>query len=376
MERPKWKLAFDSPLKLPIITGKKIEDANSNLLEVILLDADTGEPSAHPNLLLIELVPLLSNFPRDYDWDADDFQKGIVEDLEGKRPILAGEYRLTMWDGHATVNELMFSDISRKCGCMFRIGVLVVLGSYHGARILEAMTETFMVRDRYEYELHINQRYNWQLAFPCQPRLPIYRGSMIKDVVGNPLEVILVDTETGSPSAGPMELDIQLVPLDGLLWYPAGDVVLSADEFERAIVEPREGNGQLLTGEVILTMNDGHITVNELQFTEETKWRNVRIGARVVSGSYNGPGRILAVVTKAFEVKGSYTEMKAKPAPGDEIWTLDGMTWGGEFHKRLMRNNVRNVLDFLRMLSSMPDELHTVGYRVELPLSCCACAAN
>lgn len=133
MERPKWKLAFESPPKLPIISGNRIKGANGDPLEVILMDAETGELSAVPHVLQIELVPLLGNFPRD-SWDAEDFGKGVVE-----TGVLAGNTRLTMWDGRTTVNELMFRDSSLECCCMFRIGVRVVPDSYDdGPRILEA----------------------------------------------------------------------------------------------------------------------------------------------------------------------------------------------------------------------------------------------
>lgn len=249
-------------MKLPIITGEKIKDDNGSTLEVVLMDTDTGESSPPPKVLQIELVPLLGNFPRDY-WDADDFQRGVVEDLE-KRPLLAGDYRLiTMWDGRATVNEFMFTDNSLMCGCMFRIGMRVIPGSYHGGRILEAVTEAFMVRDRDEYKLDCNGRYKWQLAFQSQPRLPIYPGSMITDIIGNPLEVILVDRKTGSPSALPVrQLDIELVPVSEFKLQDA-----TCFPLERAIVKQSKVK-PLLSGDVRVTMKeDGSATVNELWFT-------------------------------------------------------------------------------------------------------------
>ncbi|XP_062195532.1 protein SAR DEFICIENT 1-like [Phragmites australis] len=150
VERPTWKLAFRNPPRLPIFTGSKIEDDISNPLEVILVNMDTGSPSALPQALRIELVPLFGEFPQDdrEDWAADEFQKGIVKQREGKRPLLTGEVSLTMRDGRATVNELQFTDNSSWVRCRkFRIGVRVVPGSYDGPRILEAMTEAFVVRD-------------------------------------------------------------------------------------------------------------------------------------------------------------------------------------------------------------------------------------
>lgn len=54
-----------------------------------------------------------------------------------------------MRDGRVLVNELVFRDNSSRVFCgTFRIGVRVVPGSYDGARILEAITEAFVVTER------------------------------------------------------------------------------------------------------------------------------------------------------------------------------------------------------------------------------------
>ncbi|GJN05892.1 hypothetical protein PR202_ga23565 [Eleusine coracana subsp. coracana] len=127
VERPSLKLAFRTPPQLPIFTGSKIEDVNGNPLEIILVDTDTGLPVLTlPQALRIELVPVSGEFPPDDSetWSAEEFQKNIVKEREGKRPLLTGD---------------------------FRIGVRVVPsgggGGFDGGRVLEAMTEAFVVRD-------------------------------------------------------------------------------------------------------------------------------------------------------------------------------------------------------------------------------------
>ncbi|TVU23694.1 hypothetical protein EJB05_26073, partial [Eragrostis curvula] len=362
VERPRWKLAFKVPPKFPIITGEKIRDANGNPLKMILEDTDTGRPVFAPlyDELQIELVPLLGNFPRD-SRDTDDFQKGIVE---AKHPVLAGEYKTTMWDGRATVGEIMFTDDSLKCGCMFRIGMRVVPESYHGARILEGMTEAFMVRDRHGYELHRSENYKWQLAFQSQPRQPIYVDRQIRDVIGNPLEVILVDTETGLPLVPPTkELHIELVSL-----FPpySHEEDLSADEFQKAVCTRREFE-PYLSGDIGLTMkHDGRVTVNELQYTgslEALKLSHLgHIGVRVVPGKNNGAGRIREGITHDFEIRDEEMVMKRLlPGLSDDVCWLEGISWGGVFRSRLEQNNVRNVQEFLTMLAVKPDELRAIA---------------
>ncbi|GJN04853.1 hypothetical protein PR202_ga22429 [Eleusine coracana subsp. coracana] len=365
MELPKWKLAFHRPPKLPIITGEMIKDANGKPLEVILVPT-TGEPSSRvPEVLHIELVPLLGNFPRD-NWHADDFQRGVVNDLQGKPPLLAGKHNniVLMWDGRATVEELMFTDDSLECGCMFRIGIRVKLGSYDGARILEAMTEAFMVRNRQSYEQQC-KKHLWQLAFQSQPRLPIYIDCQITDVIGNPLEVIFVDTKTGSPSACVVtKLDIQVFLQDDDHMEGSGTAVLN----------PQDKDAPLLSGDVSLTMKvDGRVTMSDLQFTAGNSSYSVRIVVCVVSACSDGLWRIHEAMTKAFKVQGRLSEWNMKrflPGLGDEVWRLKMIPWGGVFHKRLMQNNVRNVEDFLRMLTVKPDKLRGVGFQTtafELP---------
>jgi hypothetical protein len=91
VERPKWKLAFHSPPKLPIFTNEEIKDEHGNPLKVILVDVDIGESIWDlPNLQQIELVPLLGNFPWDY---------GRISAGREARSWMASTDRLTMWDG-------------------------------------------------------------------------------------------------------------------------------------------------------------------------------------------------------------------------------------------------------------------------------------
>jgi hypothetical protein len=45
------------------------------------------------------------------------------------------------------------------------------------------------------------ERPAWKLAFRTPPQLPIFTGSKIEDASGAPLEIVLVDADTGSPAA-------------------------------------------------------------------------------------------------------------------------------------------------------------------------------
>lgn len=214
LERPTWKLAFLRPPKLPIFIGSNVQDASGKPLEVILVDADTESQSSLPQALRIELVPLSGDFPPAYleDWAPYEFQRCIDDQRQLKHPLLTGDLDLTMRDGHVTVNELQFTDsLYAILSGMFRIGVRVVPGSYHGARIQEGMTTAFMVYESdhpgelykdydspafcadwwlKEILLPLLERPTWKLAFKNPQRVPMFTDTKIKDANGNPLEVI------------------------------------------------------------------------------------------------------------------------------------------------------------------------------------------
>ncbi|PWZ12085.1 Calmodulin-binding protein 60 B [Zea mays] len=151
-ERAKWKLAFRTPPQLPIFTGSKIEGEAGRPLEVVLVDACTGSPAAPPvpRALRVELVPVFGDFPPDgrEDWAADELERSVVREREGRRPLLTGDVGLTLRDGRATVGELRFTDNSSWVRSRrFRIAARAACGGGGGARVQEAVTEAFVVRD-------------------------------------------------------------------------------------------------------------------------------------------------------------------------------------------------------------------------------------
>jgi hypothetical protein len=147
----------------------------------------------------------------------------------------------------------------------------------------------------------------WRLAFLNPPHTPIFTGSKIEDAHGNPLQVVLLDADTGSPSQdAPQFLRVELVALFGDFPHDGREECASAAEFARGVVKERAGKRPLLTGDVALTMRDGRAVVGELQFTDNSSWlrcRKFRIGARVVpGGGYDGP-RVAEAMTDAFNVR-------------------------------------------------------------------------
>ncbi|KAI7986893.1 Protein SAR DEFICIENT 1 [Camellia lanceoleosa] len=152
LEPSSLKLIFSNKLSLPIFTGSKIVNADNSPLQVLLVDT-TGDhlvPTSLSYPIKVEIVVLDGDFlPGDNDtWTSEEFDKNVVRERTGKRPLLTGELQITMRDGLALVGEIEFTDNSswirsRK----FRVGARVVHGSSQGVRVREAMTESFVVKD-------------------------------------------------------------------------------------------------------------------------------------------------------------------------------------------------------------------------------------
>ncbi|XP_021292142.1 protein SAR DEFICIENT 1 [Herrania umbratica] len=146
------QLIFAKGLSLPIFTGSKITDEEGNQLQVLLVDTrgDQMVPVLPPNPIKVDIVVLDGEFPPvdGNNWTSEEFDRNIVKERTGKRPLLTGELAVTVRDGAASIGEIEFTDNSswirsRK----FRIGAKVAQGSFQGVRIREAMTQAFVVKD-------------------------------------------------------------------------------------------------------------------------------------------------------------------------------------------------------------------------------------
>ncbi|TYH41377.1 hypothetical protein ES332_D12G312700v1 [Gossypium tomentosum] len=143
------KLIFPKALTVPIFTGGKIVDEESNQLRVLLVDTRGNQTVLFPSPFKVDIVVLDGDFPLDgRNWSNEEFDRYIVKERTGKRPLLAGELVVTVRDGVGLIENIEFTDNSswirsRK----FRIGAKVAGGSCQGVQIREAVTEAFVVKD-------------------------------------------------------------------------------------------------------------------------------------------------------------------------------------------------------------------------------------
>ncbi|KAJ3694437.1 hypothetical protein LUZ60_009917 [Juncus effusus] len=151
-EKPSYHLSFKYQPHIPIFSGSKIEDTEGSPLQILLIPtgpSSSSGSSSLPSQIKIEFVVLPGDFPSNDDWTSDEFEKAIVKEREGRKPLLIGPVNnITMRNGYVMTGDLQFTDNSSWIRSRhFRIGVRVVKGSCQGGLIKEAITEKFIVKD-------------------------------------------------------------------------------------------------------------------------------------------------------------------------------------------------------------------------------------
>ncbi|CAK8563069.1 unnamed protein product [Lathyrus sativus] len=213
-------------------------------------------------------------------------------------------------------------------------------------------------------ELNTQESRTLQLQFENSISLPVFTGARIEGEDGSNLRIRLVDSLTGKVvCTGPeSSAKVEIVVLEGDfeeesdIWMP--------EDFKNNIVREREGKKPLLTGEVILYLKDGICMMGEISYTDNSSWtrsRRFRLGARVVD-NFEGI-RIREAKTDSFIVRDHRGELYKKhhpPSLSDEIWRLEKIGKDGAFHRRLSREKIRTVNDFLTLLNLDPTKLRAI----------------
>ncbi|KAJ3683430.1 hypothetical protein LUZ60_013657 [Juncus effusus] len=211
-----------------------------------------------------------------------------------------------------------------------------------------------------------------KFAFANQVSQQIYTGNQITDDVKNPIQIQLVDNETGviCENGEGSSAKVQIVVIDGDLEEEGCD----SNKFNTNIVRPRERKAALLSGNTIITLKNGVGNLEGVSFTDNSKCTRsgkFRLGVRVdseasTSTSTRNTNRlnIKEGLSGKFAVKDHRGELNKKhypPSLDDDVWRLDNIARDGQFHKRLRDNGINKVQDFLRFfVNSGPDELQKI----------------
>ncbi|KAK6944240.1 Calmodulin binding protein-like, N-terminal domain [Dillenia turbinata] len=196
---------------------------------------------------------------------------------------------------------------------------------------------------------------NLQLHFRSRLSLPLFTGGKVEGEQGAAIHVVLLDADTGHVvTFGPeSSVKLDVVVLEGD-FNTEDDEGWTQEEFESHVVKEREGKRPLLTGDLQVTLKEGVGTLGELTFTDNSSWirsRKFRLGLKVASGYFEGV-RIREAKTDAFTVKDHRGELYKKhypPALNDDVWRLEKIGKDGSFHKRLNKEGIFTVEDFLRV---------------------------
>ncbi|KAF8399321.1 hypothetical protein HHK36_015186 [Tetracentron sinense] len=144
------KLQFTNRISLPVFAGSRIKGAEDSTIKVVVVDALTGQvvDSGPGSSAKVEIVVLKGDFEDDKDnWTFEEFNNNIVQEREGKKPLIKGDLFLNLIEGTGVVGGLVFTDnSSRTRNGKFRLGARVVNGS-DGIRVREAKSEPFIVKD-------------------------------------------------------------------------------------------------------------------------------------------------------------------------------------------------------------------------------------
>lgn len=197
---------------------------------------------------------------------------------------------------------------------------------------------------------------NLQLQFTTRLSLPIFTGSKIEGQGTLSLSIALVDSFTREVvvTGKESQLKVELVVLEGD-FQGGEDNEWTAQEFNNNILREREGKRPLLSGDVSVGLDRGIGTVADVSFTDNSSWtrsRKFRLGARTEDGYFNGV-RVCEAKTECFVVKDHRGELYKKhhpPVLEDEVWRLEKIGKEGAFHKRLNKEKIVTVKDFLTRL--------------------------
>ncbi|KAD4179580.1 hypothetical protein R6Q59_023077 [Mikania micrantha] len=194
-----------------------------------------------------------------------------------------------------------------------------------------------------------------QLRFEANLPNTFFTGSRIESKEKIPIKVMLFDVNSNRiVSTGPFSsLKVEIVPLDGDFLADDDDDWAEKD-FDAKVISARDGRRPLMTGDLVVTLQNGVADLGELCFTDNSSWRRsskFMIGARVRKDACVG-SRIREAKSQAFRVKDHRGESYQKHHPphlNDEVWRLEKIAKDGVFNKRLESNRISTVKDFLQV---------------------------
>lgn len=163
-------------------------------------------------------------------------------------------------------------------------------------------------------ETHPSEPRNLCLQFSNAISLPVFTGTRIEGEGCTRMEVALIDSLTGeavSSGHGSSER-VEIVALEGDFdGDERGNWTLV--EFQNNTVREREGKKPLLSGDLIMTLQDGKGLIGNVMFTDNSSWtrsRKFRLGAKLLD---SGGVRVREARSEPFVVRDHRGERELNP---------------------------------------------------------------
>uniref|UniRef100_A0A0D9Y084 Calmodulin-binding protein n=1 Tax=Leersia perrieri TaxID=77586 RepID=A0A0D9Y084_9ORYZ len=202
---------------------------------------------------------------------------------------------------------------------------------------------------------------NLQLRFLNSPKLPIYTEKDITDESNEAIRIGIFEGENMIQDGPLSKVKVELVVLRGD-FFKNGRVNWTEEEFNNHIAQGRNGRGFVLGGDCSVWLKNGESCFGRFRFKEgssRTCTRMFIIGARV-SKSENTGVRVQEALMKPVTVLDRRNEANEKRYPpnlDDEVFRLEEISKDGTYHKRLKRDKIFKVRDFLKAMNKNAKKL-------------------
>lgn len=141
-------MQFDTGVHKILFTNNRIVSEGKIPVKIALYDPSTQEivSSGPYSSMRVSVVVLQGGFASD-EWSPEEFESKVVQNREGKRPLLNGEMVVTLKNGVGYIGNLSFTDNSRwdRSG-KFRLGVRKSSG-FDEMSVREGVSNAFKVKD-------------------------------------------------------------------------------------------------------------------------------------------------------------------------------------------------------------------------------------
>jgi len=198
---------------------------------------------------------------------------------------------------------------------------------------------------------------NIRLRFLNDFKLPIYTDKNIVDKNNAAIKVAMF--EGGSKiTSGPLsKVKVEVLVLRGEFCNNERDD-WTEEEFDNHILQGRDEQG--LLGTVQLTK--GEAELSQIRFKKGTCRKKVIMAARVCKGE-NIALRVQGAIMKPVVVQDRRNEANEKrhpPSLDDDVFRLEEIARNGEYRKRLKKEGICTVQDFLKALNKDPNKLRKI----------------